>query len=179
MSSSFERELERQTRDMARRAKQQERDLENKISTFILRLILIPIFLILFVIGIWYVARKMNEDGGAPPAKAAAAGSWDGQSTFECKGNDVIELSGQTAELSASPAISAKGNCKLTLTDMNITAPVVIQAESNAEVTVSGGTLTGSTKSIVAKGNASVTVEGAKVSGATEASANGKITGVP
>lgn len=162
---------------MEREAKKAEREIENRISTFFLRLVLVPVFLVVFGLGIWWVIHKNANDSGSP--KGAEAASWDGKSTFECKGNDAVTLSGQTVETTASPAIRAAANCQLTLTNMNITAPIVIEAKANAQVTIKGGSLTGSDKSIVAAASADVVVEGATVSGATDASGAATITGVP
>jgi hypothetical protein len=121
-----------------------------------------------------YVAAK-NTSSPAGAAKAAAAAKWDGKSTFECGGNDIVALSGVTA----TAGVSAAGNCQLTLTGVNITAPVAIEAAGNAKVVMTGGSITASTNSVVASANAKVDVVGTKVSGKTKSSGGAKITGVP
>ncbi len=163
---------------MARAAKKQQREIENAITSFILKLVLIPLFLLGMGVLIWYVStqRPSNASGTAKDAEAA---TWDGKDTFVCKGNDAVALSGMAFELDASPAIRAESNCKLTLTDMTITAPVVVEAKGNAEVTISGGKLVGTDQAIKAGGNAKVKVEETAVEGVTEASANASIDGVP
>jgi hypothetical protein len=120
-----------------------------------------------------YVAAK--DGGGANAAKSAAAGKWDGKSTFECGGNDVVALTGVTA----TAGVKAGGNCQLTMTGVNITAPVGIDATVNAHVTMTGGSITASTNSVVASLNAKVDLVGTKVSGKSKTSANAKVTGAP
>ena len=66
----------------------------------------------------------------AGAAKAAAAAKWDGKTTFECGGNDIVALNGVTA----TAGVKAAGNCQLTMTGVNITAPVAIEAGANAKV---------------------------------------------
>jgi hypothetical protein len=120
-----------------------------------------------------YVAAK--DSGGGVTAKAASAAKWDGKSTFECGGNDSVALTGVTA----TAGVKAGGNCHLTMTGVSITAPVPIEASANAKVTVTGGSITGSTSSVVASANAHVDLVGTKVSGKAKASGAAKITGAP
>lgn len=157
---------------------------DQKISGCIWGLVIGGIILVAFIgvgIFIWWKVSEAMPGGSASTAPARTAGkatAWDGRSTFECAGSDVVKLEGVTANLASGTAIKAGANCQLTLVNMTITAPVVIDAAGNAKVTVTGGSLQGSTNSIVAGANAQVTVTGAKVTGKTKSSANGKITGV-
>ena len=74
--------------------------------------------------------------------------------------------------------MSASANCQLTLTGVNITAPVPIEASGNAKVTVTGGSIRGSTNSVVASSNAKVDFVGTKVTGKAKTSGLAKVTGV-
>jgi hypothetical protein len=120
-----------------------------------------------------YVVAKSPSAGTS--AKAAAAARWDGKSTFECSGNDVVALAGVTA----TAGVKAGGNCQLTLTGVNITAPVGIEASANAKVIMTGGSITASTSSVVASAAAKVDLVGTKVSGKAKTSGAAKVTGVP
>ena len=125
-------------------------------------------------IYVWMQANESGAGGGAA-AKTPSAGAWDGKSTFECKANDAVTLTGVTA----SAGIKASGNCQLTLVNVNITAPVGIDASGNAQVTMTGGTLNGSTSSVAASANAKVNCVGTKVTGKSKKSGGATITGVP
>jgi hypothetical protein len=126
---------------------------------------------------ILYVMHSAETSGvTTTSATAAAAAKWDGKSPLECGGNDVVAVSGVTATLGGT-ASKAGGNCQLTLTDVNITAPIGIEASGNAKVTVSGGSITSSSNSIVAGAASHVTCSGTKVTGKAKATAAAKITG--
>jgi len=60
---------------------------------------------------------------------------------------------------------------------VNITAPVGIEALSNAKVTVTGGSVTAKTAAAKALGNAQITFSGTQVTGKKEALGAAKITG--
>jgi hypothetical protein len=126
-----------------------------------------------FGIYIYVAAKDTSSPAGV--AKAAAAAKWDGKSTFECSGNDIVTLSGVTA----TAGVKAGGNCQLTLVGVNITAPVGIEAAANAKVTMTGGSINASTNSVVASAAAKVDLVGTKVTGKSKASAAAKITGAP
>jgi hypothetical protein len=126
-------------------------------------------------LGIYIFVVAKDSTSGASAAKTAAAAQWDGKSTFECGGNDVVALTGVTA----TAGVKAGANCQLTLTGVNITAPVAIDASGNAKVTVAGGSISGSTNSVVASANAKVDVVGAKVTGKAKTTGAAKVTGVP
>jgi hypothetical protein len=124
-----------------------------------------------FGIYIYIAAKDTSSPAGA--AKAAAAAKWDGKSTFECGGNDIVALSGVTA----TAGVKAAGNCQLTITGTSITAPVAIEASGNAKVVMTGGSITASTNSVVASASAKVDIVGTKVSGKAKSSGAAKITG--
>ena len=123
------------------------------------------------------VKSDSASSGGAAASKAAAkAAAWDGKSTFECKGNDVIALSGVKANVSGT-AIKASANCQLTLVGVDITSAVGIEASGNAKVTMTGGSIKATTNSVVAAGGAKVDCVGAAVTGKSKASGAAKVTG--
>ena len=121
--------------------------------------------------------KDAAHGGGAAATAPAKAQTWDGKAPFICSALDNVKLENVTANLTSGPAITASAGCQLTLVNVNVSAPVAIDASGNAKVTVTGGSIKGTTSSIVASGNAQVIVSGAKVDGKTQASANGKIVG--
>jgi len=120
-----------------------------------------------------YVVAKQPSAGAS--AKSAAAAGWDGKSTFECSGGDIVAISGVTA----TAGVKASGSCQLTLTGVNITAPVGIEASAGAKVTMTGGSITASTNSVVASAAAHVDLVGTKVTGKAKTSGAAKVTGAP
>ena len=138
---------------------------------------------ILFVVGLgvlglgFYIWRNvkagMESATSSTSSRAAAAAKWDGKSTFTCTGNDALTLTG----VKASAGITADANCALTLVDCDITAPTGIDASGNAKITVTGGSINGSSFAVKATGLAKVTLTGTKVTGKTQATSAAKITG--
>jgi len=127
------------------------------------------------VVGYVLLTKDDAPSTGPAAARAAAAGSWDGKSTFECKGNDSITLNGVTA----TAGVKASANCTLNLVGVNITAPIPIEASGNSKVTVTGGSINGSTNSVSASNNANVTLVGTKVTGKSKKAGGAVITGAP
>jgi hypothetical protein len=158
-----------------------ENFLKDKASSMIwgwvIGAVILGIVLITFVgVGIYvYVAAK-DTSSPASEAKAAEAAKWDGKSTFTCGGNDNVTLKKVTAKVEGT-AIKASANCQLTLVDVNITAPVGIEAGGNAKVTMASGSIKATTNSVVASANAQVNVTGATVTGPAKKSGLAKITG--
>jgi hypothetical protein len=137
----------------------------------------ILLVVVLGVLGLGlYIWRSAATASVGGAGGAAAAGKWDGKSTFTCGGNDNVTLSGVTANLTTT-AISANMNCHLALSNVKITAPTGIDASGNAVVTVTGGSITSTTLAAHADINAQITFTGTTVSGKTQAEMNGKITG--
>jgi hypothetical protein len=134
----------------------------------------------LFIAGLGlYIWRAAGTSGSSSTSSTSGstgtAAKWNGNSPFTCGGNDNFVISGVTA----SAGITARGNCKLTITGVDITAPTGIEAGGNAVITITGGSITSSTFAIHATGNAVVTITGTKVSGKTQAvGVNAKINGV-
>ena len=121
-----------------------------------------------------YIYFQAKSPGGG--VKTGAAATWDGKSTFECKGNDVVALTGVKANVSGT-AIKASANCQLSLTGVDITAGVGIEASASAKVTMTGGSITATTNSVVATAAAKVDCVGTKVTGKSKASGAAKVTG--
>lgn len=176
--------------DELREAERQARRARNQAESVVWKLILVPVVLLIVagVVGgvIWYaMSQKAALEGGepaatpaesAPPAPPATA---EGGSTYECGGNMRAALAGQSLTSSGpGPAIRASGNCELTLTEVTVSGPVAIEASGNAKVTVVGGALTGTDRSIVASANARVSVSGATVTGDVDRRGRAEITGL-
>ena len=124
--------------------------------------------------GYIYFAAKSGASGAGVATGAAA--KWDGKSTLECSGNDVISLVGVKANVSGT-AIKASGNCDLTLTGVDITAGTGIEASANAKVKMTGGSIKATTNSVVASAAAKVDCTGTTVTGKSKASGAAKVTG--
>lgn len=160
--------------------KSPENFLKDKASSMIWGWIIGAIILGLIVLGAiglgGYIYFTAKSESGAVAAKTAAAAQWDGKSTFECKGNDAIALTGIKANV-AGTAIKATGNCQLTLVGVDITAATGIDASANAKVTMTGGSIKATTNSVVASAAAKVDCVGTTVTGKSKASNAAKITG--
>lgn len=126
---------------------------------------------------LYFKVKNDSASGGAVAAsKAAAAASWDGKSTFDCKGNDAVTLTGVKANV-AGTAIKASANCQLTLVGVDLTAATGIEASGKAKVTMSGGSIKATTNSVVASGGSKVDCVGVAVTGKSKPSGGAKITG--
>ena len=132
----------------------------------------------LAVLG-WYIYREATNPSTGTGSAASdkdedkggkgKASAWDGKEPFKCGGNDKVAISGVTAKFDKGTAITASGNCKLELTDVNVDAGIGITAEGNAVVTVKGGSVTG--KDAAAKSttqSSKITFSGTKVTGKKE-----------
>jgi hypothetical protein len=139
---------------------------------------------ILLIVGVgllglgWYAyAQYQAGSSGGTAASGGKAAKWDGKTPFSCGGNDKLTLDGVTAKIASATAITASANCKLTLSNVKVTAPVGIEASGNAVVTVKGGSVTGSTAAAKVSGNGRIVFSGTSVSGKKDITAPGKITG--
>ncbi len=160
-----------------------ENYLKDKASSmiwgWIIGAVILGLILVIFAgVGIYVYVQAKDTSSPIDGKAQAAAAAWDGKSTFECKGNDVVSLTGVTANVSDT-AIRAGGNCQLTLVGVKITAPVGIEASANAKVTMTGGSITSSTNSVVASAAAKVTLTGTQVSGKSKKSGAAQIVGAP
>ncbi|MFN3201574.1 MAG: hypothetical protein ACE366_24440 [Bradymonadia bacterium] len=110
-----------------------------------------------------------NSSGKRPPVKpvmAGTAGVWDGRRPFKCGGHQIITLSDVQAVVPGqTPAITAAGDCQLTLKNVRVEAGVALYAAGHARVLVQGGELKGSDKALKAWGEAQVTLEGVNING--------------
>ena len=126
--------------------------------------------------GIYIYVVAKDDSSPASAAKAAAAAKWDGKSTFECGGNDVVTLTGVKAQV-ADTAVRASGNCTLTLVNVELTAPVGIEAGASAKVKMTGGSIKATTEAVSATANASVAFVGTNVAGKVKTLGNAKVSG--
>lgn len=141
--------------------------------------------LFIVVVGLaglaFYIWRNVDASASGKPNKAksedAEETKWDGKSGFTCGGSDNVHIKGTKAKLEGDTAITAQGNCRIELEDVDITAKVGIQAGSNAVVVVKGGKVSGSEAAASALGNSKVTFDGTKVTGKKKALGNAKIEG--
>ena len=154
--------------------------LKDKASSMIWGWIIGAVIIGLLVLGgiglagyIFFVAKS---GGGGVATGTAAAAAWDGKSTLECKGNDVMALTGVKANVSGT-AIHATGNCQLSLTGVDITAAIGIDASASAKVTMTGGSIKATTNSVVASAAAKVDCVGTSVTGKSKVSNAAKVTG--
>lgn len=157
-----------------------ENYLKNKASNMIWGWIIgAAILAVMVLTGIGfgiYIYAQAKEPSPVAAAAAAKAAAWDGKSTFECKGGDVVALNGVKANV-AGTAIKTSGACQLTLVGVDITAGVGIDASASSKVTMTGGSITASTNSVVAAAAAKVNLVGTKVSGKSKVSGAAKVTG--
>ena len=155
-----------------------ENYLKDKASSMIWGWIIGGFIMLLIVLGLLalgiYIFASVKSSPSASSPSAATIGAWDGKSTFECGGNDVVTLTGVTAKVSGT-AIKAGGNCQLSLTGVSLTADVGIEAGANAKVKMTGGSITATTSSVVAGGGAHVDCVGTTVSGKPKVSAGAKV----
>ncbi len=147
--------------------------------------------LFLVVVGLaglgWYVWAKFKEgekkgnwdSTSAEPGKAedAEEKKWDGKSPFSCGAGDNVKIKGVKAELKSGTAITAGANCQLLLEDVDITAPIGINALGSAVVTVKGGSVNGKDAAARALGGAKIVFSGTKVTGKKDALGGAKIEG--
>jgi len=153
----------------------------NKISGWIWGLV-IGAFILLCLAGvfgwvIWMAVRATNEASSGGTPQAAKAATWDGKSPFTCGAVDNVTIEKVTSKITSGTAITASGNCKLTLINVDISAPIAIEASANANVTVQGGSITGTENAAIASANATVDFQKTTVKGPTKTSGNAKITG--
>ena len=121
-----------------------------------------------------YIYFQAKSPGAG--AGVASGAKWDGKSTFECKGNDVVSFTGVKANVSGT-AIKASANCQLTMVGVEITAGTGIEASGNAKVTMTGGNIKATTNSVVASAGAKVDCVGTTVTGKSKVSGGAKVTG--
>ena len=105
--------------------------------------------------------------GGAASLGGLLGPSWDGTSSFSCGGNDVVRIENVTARLTAGSAVQAGVNCKLELVNVDIEAPVGIEAGGNARVTLTKSRIVATRAGIEAGVNAQVTARESTITAQT------------
>jgi len=93
-------------------------------------------------------------------------GAWSGREPLVCAGNDVVFVKDVKARLGASPAIVARDNCLLFLTDVTVEAPVVVRATENGQVMFDHGAALGGAAWSDTSDNGSVTTSHTRTTGA-------------
>ena len=90
---------------------------------------------------------------------------WDGRTPFKCAGHQSFTLKDIEAKVAGdAPAITAAGDCQLTLEGVTVQAAIPLYAAGHAKVLIKGGALEGS-PAIKAWGEAQVTIDGAEIKG--------------
>ncbi len=131
--------------------------------------IALVLFLILAVIVLivgWRIyAKTADAMSGQPTKTAQKVVAWDGTKPLTCVSKNM-KVVGTTATLASGTAIRATGNCKLTLMNVNVSAPTALSVSGASLVIIEGGSLTGSKVAISALGKkAKVQIRGAKITG--------------
>lgn len=125
-------------------------------------------------VGVVGVGASMLVIARAPSAPIS---DWNGVDPFTCKGNEKRTIANVSVLFAEGAAITAVGNCTLTIHDAVIGAPIALKASANATITVHGGHLAGGESAIDASGNAKITMVGTVVEGRISSTKNVKITG--
>ncbi|AKF10603.1 hypothetical protein [Sandaracinus amylolyticus] len=126
----------------------------------------------------WQLYRASSDPWAGGIGNIEATAIWDGTGPLVCAGNQVLDVTPVTATLGASPAISAMGNCRMTLHGVNVSAPIALQVGGNAEVILDGGSYTGATAAIVAGASSHVVVQGAVIQGAVQRTGGARVEGM-
>jgi hypothetical protein len=134
---------------------------------------------------IWAIVVAVVSLGGAGAGIAKcthhssilSAMVWDGSEPLHCTGVENIAVSGVEATFTAGAAIVASGNCQVRCTDCKLSAPTIVEASGNAQVSLINGSAKGSVLLAEASGNARVTAGGnITVTGSKRETANGKVS---
>lgn len=156
--------------------KRLEKNVKDKVKGTLITWLIVGVIGFVVLLGlaglgvyVFFVARSSTAPVAAGPAQVDA---WDGKSPYTCTmGNHEID------GVTATAGVVASGLCHLSLKNVSITAPTAIDASGNAQVNVTGGSLSGSVHAIAASANAQVNTTGTTVTGKNLTSANGKING--
>jgi hypothetical protein len=152
--------------------------LVNKAKSAILWYVMFAVLTAAILGGtLWYLKRTVKKALDQPTADTAAAAKWDGTAPLTCAGDQELRFEGVSAKLPGI-AVTAGGNCKLTLVNVTVTGATGIEAGGNADVTIQGGSITGTAFAVHALGNAKVHATGTKVTGKTQALGGAKLTGL-
>jgi hypothetical protein len=110
-------------------------------------------------------------------AGATVESDWDGTEPFTCGGSRSVRIEGVRAAFTEGTAIKAAGSCRLELVDVEVSAPVAIEAAASARVTVRGGRITGTEFAAKAGASSRIVFEGTTVEGETKAGPSAAIEG--
>lgn len=162
--------------------KKLEKKLEDRAKSAIVSWIIGAVILGIIVLGaiglgiyIWLEVKNPSKGVGTPTAGGDDT-AWDGKTPFTCDKNEEPKITGTVANLPGKTAITVKGNCHLTLENVQITAAIGIDASSNGQVVMNGGSINATTNTAVASGNSQIVIKGAKVTGTSKKSGNGKVS---
>jgi len=108
------------------------------------------------------------------PEPAAAAAT----DPIDCAGQEEIVADAVTIVNEGGPAILARGNCKVTLTNSTVTgSDFGVDASGNAQVTLQDSRVEGGEAAVVSSGNANVALPGTEVVGEVRVQGNGEADG--
>lgn len=159
-----------------------ERKANQMISGFVMSVLIGTVALCIVTGVLGYVGfsiwRASSDPWAGGIGNIEATAIWDGTGPLVCAGNQVLDVTPVSATLGVSPAITAMGNCRMTLHGVHVSAPVALQVGGNAEVILDGGSYTGSSAAIVAGANAHVVVQGALVQGPVQRSGGARVDGM-
>ncbi len=105
-------------------------------------------------------------------------GGWDGSVPLVCGGSQQVTAMGVHAAFPAGTAVTASGNCQVTLVQSTLSAPMAIVASGNAQVIIQGGSVQGTVFAVSASGNSQVVSQGAQIVGPVNRSGNAQVLGL-
>ena len=124
--------------------------------------------------GALAIAGKAASEATQAALQAAANGSAGSSVPLLCSGNQTLTLTQKTLALPSGVPIVASGNCTLRLMGCSVNGSTAIIVKNNAEVTVEGGSLTGTGPAVVISENGKFTATGgALLTGESTVSASG------
>lgn len=125
------------------------------------------------VVFIYVKSTRELPNAGQSTFDADEIASWDGRAMLMCNGTQKVTL----ADVTATAGIQASGHCRVSLSNVVITAPTALAAMGHAEIDLKGGALNGTPTAIAAMGNAKVTLAGTTVVGEQSKAGNATIAG--
>lgn len=97
------------------------------------------------------------------------------QEPIDCDGDEQVQLDGVTIVNEAGPAIRARGDCRVTLTDSDLRgSDVGVEASGSAIVILRDGRVSGGEAAVVATGEAQVSLLGADAVGEVRVQGGGE-----
>lgn len=124
--------------------------------------------------GAMAIAGKAASEATQAALQAAANRSAGNSVPLSCSGNQTITVTQKALVLPSGVPVLASGNCTLRLVGCNVSGATAVIVKNNAEVTVEGGSLTGSGPAVVISENGKFTATGgALLTGESTVSASG------